>query len=141
MCGDGWELAPRDLGPDRMDVGVLAPTSSGMLSAVRTSSGGEGQRMEGTMRAEVLRKLDASLLALVQGGGLDETGQVPVFVRAVSGELDHVVEELARAGGRVRHVMKRLSAVSAWMPLGLVYELASKPFVDGLEMPQPVEIA
>lgn len=94
------------------------------------------------MQSETLRKLDAGLMSLVSEGGLDETGQVPIFIRATgAGDVDKVLEALAAAGGQVRHVMNRFSAVSAWVPLRLVKEFADKSFVDALEMPQEIEVA
>ncbi|MGH9158591.1 MAG: hypothetical protein ACRD2X_01190 [Vicinamibacteraceae bacterium] len=93
------------------------------------------------METEVMRKLDAGLLNLVTGGGLDETGQVPVFIRAVSGQVDRVIQDVTNAGGRIRHDLRRFSAVAAWVPIRAATELASKQFVEKVEMSQPVEIA
>lgn len=93
------------------------------------------------MQTEVLRKLDAGLLNLITDGGLDRAGEVPVFIRAVAGQLDRVIEDLTNAGGRVRHELRRFSAVAAWVPIRFATEIASQPFVERVEMTQPVEIA
>jgi hypothetical protein len=67
------------------------------------------------MHAEVLRKLDAGLLSLVTGEGLDRTDEIPVFIRATPGDLDRLIEDLTNSGGRVRHDLRRFSAVAAWI--------------------------
>jgi len=93
------------------------------------------------MHTEFLRKLDAGLLGLVTDGGLDQAEEIPVFIRASAGELDRVIEKLTSAGGRIRHDLRRFSAVAAWIPIRLAADLAAQPFVERVEMSQPVEIA
>ena len=93
------------------------------------------------METEILRKLDAGLLSLVTDGGLDRTEEVPVFIRATAGDLDRVIENLVAAGGRVRHDLRRFSAVAAWIPIQLAADLAAQPFVERVEMSQQVDIA
>jgi hypothetical protein len=93
------------------------------------------------MHAEVLRKLDAGLLSLVTGEGLDRTDEIPVFIRATPGDLDRLIEDLTNSGGRVRHDLRRFSAVAAWIPIRLAADLAMQPFVERVEMSQNVEIA
>lgn len=93
------------------------------------------------MQTEVLRKLDAGLLSLVTGGGLDRSGEVPVFIRAAAGQLDRLLEEVDAAGGRIRHRMPRFNAVAAWVPIQFAADLATRSFVERVEMSQPVELA
>jgi hypothetical protein len=93
------------------------------------------------MQTEMLRKLDAGLLSLVTDAGLDRTDKLPLFIRAHDGELDRVIAEVDRAGGVVRHELRRFNAVAAWVPIQVAEDLAKLPFVERVELSQRVSLA
>lgn len=93
------------------------------------------------METENLRKLDAGLLRLIGERHIVQSEQFPVFITVDEGATETIVVDLQAAGGTVRHVMEGRHCVAAWIPLELVPELASKPFVRGLDLSQRVDVA
>jgi hypothetical protein len=66
---------------------------------------------------------------------------VPVVVRCDSAAIDLVAELIIRLGGTIRHQLRIVSALAAWIPLNAVEELAQDAGVNRLELVQNFTIA
>jgi len=89
----------------------------------------------------LLIKLDAPLIALLQGKELDPKSAVPVIVRCSAEAIPQVGSAVVLSGGRVRHNLRMLGAVAAWVPLGAVLDLAGHEIVRGMELEQEFAVA
>ncbi len=90
---------------------------------------------------EPLAKLDAPLIALLQEKELDPKGAVPVIVRCSAETIPQVGSAVVQSGGRVRHNLRMLGAVAAWLPLGSVLDLARQEVVRSMELEQEFAVA
>lgn len=82
-------------------------------------------------------KLDADLARVLEVYDPDE--EVPVIVYVSEGiSLDTVRRSLAKAG-RIRCSLDRINAVSAWVRIRSLPELAAWDLISALEMAQPVQ--
>jgi len=87
-------------------------------------------------------KLDYGLARLMGEASVDESARIPVVIRvADDGSVDVVQGALADLSGEVRHVFRRLRAVSAWVRLGSVRSLADLDYVSLLELVQTDVVA
>jgi hypothetical protein len=82
-------------------------------------------------------KLDEPLAELCNGGrGLVRSERIPVLVRCHADALAEVAALVARLGGTVRHQLRLVSALAAWIPLCAVQALAQDDAVRHLELEQ-----
>ena len=93
------------------------------------------------IREEVASKLDHELLLLLREGRYSPSAEIPIvlFPRQIS--LDDLVELIGAAKGRVRHVLAGAGAVSAWLSLEAVAELAQDSRIAELELPETDRVA
>lgn len=88
-----------------------------------------------------LSKLDDGLARLVGTPLYGSSELIPVAVRAFPDALDAVVLLVQQHAGRVRHVLRPLNAVVAWIPLGKVEELTAEHAISSIEIDQVMHIA
>lgn len=85
-------------------------------------------------------KLDADLLRLLQVDYEPEE-RVPVIVYTKDPEsLELTTLRLLERRGRIRCSLRRLNAVSAWVSIRSLPEIADWEWVSALEMAQPVDV-
>lgn len=92
------------------------------------------------LSAPFAEKLDAQLARLCNDG-LPETGRIAVLVRCAAGSMASVASRLEEQGGTVRHHLRLVGTVAAWLPLSAVEPLARCPDVEMLELEQSFSIA
>jgi len=87
-------------------------------------------------------KLDEPLAQLCNNGrGLAPSERVPVVVRCDPAALERVADHVVRLGGKVRHQLRIVSALAAWIPLNAIEELARDSEIDHLELVQEFTLA
>ena len=88
-----------------------------------------------------LAKLDDALSVLLATAHIAGSQKIPVAIQASVGQLDSVVGAVEENGGNVRHLLRPLNSVAAWIPLGAVATVAALDFVDEIEMDRVMHIA
>lgn len=88
-----------------------------------------------------LAKLDDALSVLLATAHIAESQKIPVAIQASVGQLESVVSAVGHHGGTVRHVLRPLNAVAAWIPIGAVAIVAALEFVDEIEMDRVMHVA
>jgi hypothetical protein len=86
-------------------------------------------------------KLDEPLFRLVSEGVLHRSSSVPVIIRCDRDALATVCASVVERGGCVRRTIKTISALSAWVPLEFVAELADSGTVIAIELEQGFSVA
>jgi len=87
-------------------------------------------------------KLDAPLQQLCNDpGNFTLSSPFPIVVRCDRSNLPDIAAEVERLGGRIRHTLRAISAVTAWLPLGSISELAKDQRVSQMELVQTFSIA
>jgi hypothetical protein len=86
-------------------------------------------------------KLDAPLIAMLEARELDAASTLPVVVRCNVDTIDRVSSLITSLGGRIRHQLRMLGAVAAWVPLGHVPEVARDGAVKTVELEQEFAVA
>lgn len=86
-------------------------------------------------------KLDAPLIALLEKGELDAASTLPVIVRCDADTIERVSAIITSLGGRIRHQLRMLGAVAAWVPLGRVPDVARDGAVRTIELEQEFAVA
>lgn len=82
-------------------------------------------------------KMDEPLAQLCNGGrGLVPSERVPVLVRCQTEAFSEVAALVVRLGGTIRHQLRLVSAIAAWIPLSSVEALAHDDGVRQLELEQ-----
>lgn len=93
-------------------------------------------------RQPATEKLDYELSRVVDSTPLDQGETIPVVIRVTDpARLDDAEVCVEDMSGSVRHRLEALSAVSAWIPIGAVLDLAGMEFVDTMELAQPEQVA
>lgn len=95
-------------------------------------TGSEGERL----LADYLRGQGRS----VEPSAVKTFDLLPIVVTAIAGRLDDV-RRVVEERGSVRHVLEPLDAVSAWLSLSSVTELAALDSVRTLELAQAMQLA
>lgn len=89
-----------------------------------------------TLESAVATKLDYDLSRLLQSN-LERDEEVPVIVRVLEDDdLAEVSGRLEELQARVRHVLGRFQAISVWVQLGNVDQVASWQDVVSIELAQ-----
>jgi hypothetical protein len=82
-------------------------------------------------------KMDERLAELCNGGsGLVPSVRVPVLVRCRVEAFQEVERLVAQLGGTIRHQLRLVSAIAAWIPLSSIESLAHEDVVRHLELGQ-----
>lgn len=82
-------------------------------------------------------KMDEPLAQLCNGErGLVPSERVPVLVRCQAEAFSEVVALVVQLGGTIRHQLRLVSAIAAWIPLLSVEALAHDDAVLQLELEQ-----
>lgn len=79
-------------------------------------------------------KLDDGLAALIRTHDLPNEELVSVIITTETSTIDVLIELIGRAHGRVRHVLRPLDAVAAWIPFGEIQSLMHRPMVREIEL-------
>lgn len=88
-----------------------------------------------------LGKLDDALARLLAVGHIEASQKLPVAIQSADGALDAVRDAVERSGGTVRHVLRPLNAVAAWLPVAAVGAMAALDFVEGIEVDRVMNVA
>ncbi len=86
-------------------------------------------------------KLDMPLAELCNGGELAPSARIPVIVRCDPETVGAISDRIPELGGSVRHQLKLLGAIAAWVPLVALSELTARHDIRGIELEQTFTIA
>lgn len=87
-------------------------------------------------------KLDEPLAQLCNNGrGLAPSERFPVVLRCDSGAMEYLAGRIEQLGGTVRHQLRIVSALAAWVPLNAIETLAQENCVVQMELVQTFKIA
>jgi hypothetical protein len=89
------------------------------------------------LSAPLAGKLDGPLAQLCNGDrGVSPSERIPVLVRYADGEVDAIERQVKKLGGRVRHHLRIVNAIAAWIPLSKIEPLAAQENVSFVELEQ-----
>lgn len=87
-------------------------------------------------------KIDGPLARLCNGtDGISPSARFPVLVRCQREALAEVSAHIKRVGGTIRHELRMLSALAAWIPLSEIEPLARDGHVCHIELEQEFSLA
>lgn len=92
------------------------------------------------LSAPLVDKLDEPLAQLCNGGFADQ-GRVAVLVRCQRDAISEIAQQVRDLGGTVRHQLRLVGAIAAWLPLNAIEPLARDADVSRLELEQSFTIA
>lgn len=94
------------------------------------------------LQARSIGKLDCLLGTLIASGNLDDRARVPVIVRMSGPDMLERVESLVvQLDGSIRHILRPVNAVSAWISMGSLIPLTEHSEVLSVELVETTEVA
>lgn len=88
-----------------------------------------------------LTKLDDARARLPATGHIEGSQRIPVAIQASAGHLEAVRHAVEESGGAVRHLLRPLNTVAAWLPVSMVQPLASLDSVEAIEVDPVMHVA
>lgn len=86
-------------------------------------------------------KLDADLARLLDHADFVADARFPVFVTPESGKIAEVATAIEDRGGTVRHILKHVESVAAWIPFGAIGDLANLSQIRRIELSGTTQLA
>lgn len=94
-----------------------------------------------SVATECLDKMDDALAYVMGANHYHEDERVPVAFSVDAAELENVLAAIEEHDGVIRHVLRLVSAVAAWVPIKAIAPLSELAAVHSVELDQQMHIA